>query len=119
MFLLLQNHEESADGRCRDKSPLSDTEAAVTALNGNDFPLLKKKEITATDHKYHKSYIRPKDPTALSTGDISKKISHHPVRKTVNPPCYDNYGYDYKIFMCSRNHNCSFNLCKMFHGTVT
>jgi hypothetical protein len=116
---LLQNYEESADGRCRNKPPLSDVEPAVPAFNGNDFPLLKKKETTATDNKHHKLYIRPKDPTALSTGDISKKISHHPVRKAVNPPCYDNYGYEYRVVMCSRNHNCYFNSYKMFQGTVT
>jgi len=117
---LLQNHEESVDGRHWDKSPLSDVEAAVPAFNGNDFPLLKKKETVATDNRHHKSYIRPKDPTALSTGDISKKISHHSVRKTVNPPCYDNYGYEYKIVMCSRDHNYYFHLYKMFlGGTVT
>jgi hypothetical protein len=90
---LLQNHDENDDGRCPDKSPLSDVETAVPAFNGNDFPLLKKKETTGTDGKHHKSYIRPKDPIVLLTGDISKRISHHPVRKTViNPPCYDNYG---------------------------
>lgn len=98
---MLQNHEESADGRHWDKSPLSDVDAAVPAFNGNDFPLLKIKETTATD-KHHKSYIRPKDPTALSTGDISKKTSHHPVRKTVNPPYYDNYGYEYKLVVFQR-----------------
>lgn len=97
MFSFLQNHEESVDGRCRDKSSLSDVEAAVPAFNGNDFRLLKKKETIGTDNKHHKSYIRPRDPTALSTGDISKKISHHHARKTVNPPCYDNYGYECKI----------------------
>ncbi|XP_021942644.1 ras-specific guanine nucleotide-releasing factor RalGPS2 isoform X2 [Zootermopsis nevadensis] len=90
---IVENHEDSDGGRCLDKSPLSDVETLVPAFNGNDFPLLKKKETTGTDSRHHKSYIRPKDPTALSTGDISKRISHHPVRKqVVNPPCYDNYG---------------------------
>jgi hypothetical protein len=93
LFLLLQNHEESDDGRCQEKSPPSDVETVLPAFGGNDFPLLKKTESAGGDSKHHKSYIRPKDPTALSTGDISKKISHHTVRKpVVNPPCYDNYG---------------------------
>jgi hypothetical protein len=93
LFSLLQNHEESVDGRCRDKSPLSDVESSVPSFNGNDFPLLKKKETTGTDSRHHKTYVRPKDPTALSTGDISRKISHHAAGKpVVNPPCYDNYG---------------------------
>lgn len=116
---MLQNHEESADGRHWDKLPLSDVGAAVPAFNGNDFSLPKKKESVATDNKHHKSYIRPKDPTALSTGDINKKNPHHPVRKTVNPPCYDNYGYEYKVVMCSIDHNCYFHLYKAFLGTVT
>ncbi|PNF20814.1 hypothetical protein B7P43_G12065, partial [Cryptotermes secundus] len=90
---ITENHEESVDGRCRDKSPLSDVETVVPTFNGNDYPLLRKKETAGTESKHHKSYIRPKDPTAQSTGDISKKISHHAARKTViNPPCYDNYG---------------------------
>lgn len=104
---ITENHEESVDSRHWDKSPLSDVEAAVPAFNGNDFPLLKKKEAIATDNKHHKSYIRPKDPTALSTGDISKKISHHPVRKTVNPPCYDNYG---SLPLCAAPHSKSQSL---------
>ncbi|KAJ4431368.1 hypothetical protein ANN_19965 [Periplaneta americana] len=89
----LPNHEDGVDGRCRDKSPLSDVETAVPTFNGNDFPLLNKRETTGTDGKHHKSYIKPKDPTALSTGDISKRSSHHPATKpAVHPPCYDNYG---------------------------
>ncbi|XP_069675084.1 ras-specific guanine nucleotide-releasing factor RalGPS2 isoform X2 [Periplaneta americana] len=88
-----ENHEDGVDGRCRDKSPLSDVETAVPTFNGNDFPLLNKRETTGTDGKHHKSYIKPKDPTALSTGDISKRSSHHPATKpAVHPPCYDNYG---------------------------
>jgi hypothetical protein len=90
--LFLQNHEESVDGGCRDKSPLSDVETVVPAFNGNDYPLLRKKEAAGTESKHHKSYIRPKDPTTQPAGDI-KRISHHAARKTViNPPCYDNYG---------------------------
>lgn len=90
--MFLQNHEESVDGRCRDKSPLSDGEIVVPAFNGNVNPLLRKKESTGTENKHHKSYIRPKDPTSQPAGD-SKRFSHHAARKTViNPPCYDNYG---------------------------
>ncbi|PSN29622.1 hypothetical protein C0J52_27882 [Blattella germanica] len=88
-----ENHEEGVDGRCRDKSPLSDIETVTPTSNGNDFPLLKKNFNSGVDTKHHKSYIKPKDPTTLSSGDLSKKSSHHPPSKpNVNPPCYDNYG---------------------------
>ncbi|XP_068083654.1 ras-specific guanine nucleotide-releasing factor RalGPS1 isoform X2 [Anabrus simplex] len=85
--LLYQAGEETPNGCCLDKSPVSEVDSHVPIFNGNDLPLLSKPE--AINGKPTRAYTKPRNPAPSS--ELTRKVSH-PSAVKCRPPYYDNYG---------------------------